>query len=113
MKRLFNVKCGFGECKEWGHYETSNRKEYEKLSKKYGGGKYRCVRHTDTHEVLGLNNLKVSETLISEKKESGLYWNGFSGFAHGNGYKAYSNDFPEGTKLVVVAEIILPTQQQK
>jgi hypothetical protein len=31
-----------------------------------------------------------------------------SGFTFGNGYKAYANDFPEGTKLTVTASIELP-----
>ncbi len=45
------------------------------------------------------------------KKSEGydlLFFDGKFGFVHGDGYKAYASDFPEGTKLIVRAEIILP-----
>jgi hypothetical protein len=41
----------------------------------------------------------------------GLFWTGAglkSGFTHGPGFKAFADDFPEGTKLVITAEIVLP-----
>lgn len=41
----------------------------------------------------------------------GLFWQGAglrSGFTCGPGFKAFATDFPEGTKLVITAEIVLP-----
>jgi hypothetical protein len=41
----------------------------------------------------------------------GLYWTGagFSnGFAHGPGFMAFANDFPEGTRLRVTVEVLPP-----
>lgn len=31
-----------------------------------------------------------------------------SAFQYGNGYKAYANDFPEGTEIVITATVCLP-----
>jgi len=31
-----------------------------------------------------------------------------SRFQYGNGYKAYANDFPEGTEIVITASVSLP-----
>lgn len=43
----------------------------------------------------------------------GLYWTAEgerpgSGFTYGPGFKAFGRDFPEGTKLIVTAEVVLP-----
>jgi hypothetical protein len=39
-----------------------------------------------------------------------LFWNTGSGFIYGSGYKAFADDFPEGTILRITAEIILPNK---
>lgn len=42
----------------------------------------------------------------------GLFWSGSgaltSGFIHGPGFKAFADDFPEGTRLRVTVEVVLP-----
>lgn len=39
---------------------------------------------------------------------AGLFWDDGSGFTHGTGYKAYADDFPPGTRLIITARIELP-----
>jgi len=116
MKRTVNVRCGFDGCKEFAHYEAKNRKEASELYAKYGSGKYRCCRHTSIEEVLGLENMKRTKTMTALKSTkytdlTELFWDESSGFTSGPGFKAYANDFPKGTKLIVTAEIILPIEK--
>jgi len=65
--------------------------------------------------VLSSEKLEMVTVLESRRIEglSDLFWcagsKHGSGFAHGDGYKAWANDFPEGTKLEVTARVILPS----
>lgn len=106
------VSCGYKGCRENGHYEAENRAHYTELLEKYGNGKWRCVRHIKPEEVLSPTNLRRQHEIVSEHsyyegKSIGLYWNRFD-MVSGPGFKAYANDFPEGTKIIVTAEIVLP-----
>lgn len=115
MKRQYdlNVKCNHEGCNEWGHYTSSTRKEhiekYERIFKTH-----KCTRHTKPDEVLNAVENKKIETILTAGKSkkypnlSGLFWDHGSGFTYGTGFKAYADDFPEGTILKITAEIILP-----
>ena len=111
--KTMRVFCGYKECHEIGIYSYKNRKEYSNLEQEYGRGKWRCVRHTNPDEVLSKTNLKRQTILVcgKSKKYPGLedlFWNDGFGFDYGSGYKAYANDFPEDTKLIITVEIVLP-----
>jgi hypothetical protein len=106
------VRCGYEGCCEYGHYEPENRDHYIDLEKRYGQRRWRCVRHAKPEEVLSPTNLRRQHEIVSEHsyyegKSIGLYWNHF-GMVSGPGFKAYAKDFPEGTKIIVTAEIVLP-----
>lgn len=110
-------ECGHPDCHEIANYESSTRADQTDLYKRYGNRQWRCVRHSKPDEVLGLQNRMVSCDLVStdiqgERGSLGLFWkrDGGSGrgFVFGEGFKAFSKDFPEGTILRVTAEIILP-----
>jgi len=112
---LLRKTCTHEGCKEYSITEYSNRKEYNEAVKR--NQKFTCLRHSKINEVIGLENAKTEQTLICKKTEYGLFWYnienadnqlGGQGFVHGNGYKAWAKDFPEGTILKVTAEIILP-----
>ena len=118
MKRTVSVQCGHKGCKEWAHYEADNKKNESRLYAKYGGGKYRCNRHTRMEEILSTENLKTEKTYISGKSKTypelkELYWTGGCGVAYGPGFKAYAGDFPIGTKIIVTAELIIPGEEAK
>ena len=113
MKSTVNVKCGHSGCSKYGHYGADNNKDRTRIHKKYGNGKYRCCRHTSPDKVLGVNNLKRQVTFVADKSKKypklpELFWDDGNGFTHGPGFMAYANDFPEGTKLIITAEIVLP-----
>jgi hypothetical protein len=112
MKRTLNIKCKVDGCNEWKHVETENQKEHAELYRKYYK-EWLCTRHSNVDELLTALNRKTVTTIIASKSIkyphlTELFWGDRSGFIYGTGYKAFANDFPEGTKLIVTAEIVLP-----
>lgn len=111
MKGTVRFKCGHEGCNEFAIYDTYDRKHSIELQKRYGNGKWRCSRHSHPEEVLSLTNLSRTKVLTAFKEPSGLYWGqekGSSGFTFGPGFKAYADDFPEGTIIEIIATIRLP-----
>jgi len=105
------VVCSEQGCNETRHYDYPNRKEYNEAIIRHKNSK--CTRHLTPEKVLGLNNLIVTKDL--ENKESSyenlknrMFWDGKNGFIYGEGFKAFSEDFPKGTVLRITAQIILP-----
>lgn len=110
MKRQYrtSVKCAHEGCMEMGYYTYDTRREYMDGVKWRQRHPYRCIRHRSINEVLSMELTEREKTLVVEENPSGRYWNGSRGFVHGDGYKAFAEDFPVGTKLIVTAKIILP-----
>src|ERR1044072_5050018 len=112
---IVRFRCGHPGCEEFARYEADNRYHAIEMDKRYGNGKYRCVRHSQPDSVLSADNSKIVDELISLKEPHGLYWGNetaWGGFAHGPGFKAFAEDFPAGTVLRVTAEIILPATKE-
>lgn len=110
-ENYYRAKCGHEGCTEFARYTYSNRNELRRLDQTYGYGKYRCVRHSQPNEVLSPDNLLRTGEFIIFKEDYGRFWGkdqARSGFMHGPGFKAFAEDFPDGTVLRITAEIILP-----
>lgn len=114
-EKTTSFSCVEPGCNEVGHYRYANREEAKWLCARYDGT-WRCVRHTAPAEVLSLAAPVREVVLVSRALDGapGLYWvredgTGLkSGFAHGPGWKAYTTDFPEGTRIVLRAEVVAP-----
>jgi hypothetical protein len=104
--RSLRKECATPGCNEYGHYTDLTPEGYKRLSRE----PWYCVRHTQPEEVLGASNLRREKILENVQLPHGRYWNGSSGFAYGPGFKAYADDFPAGTKIRVIAEVI-PAQE--
>ena len=107
IKRL---KCTESGCNEWAHYSYDTRREYDN-----GQKTFTCVRHYAPDVVLTTDNTKTELLLVCKEYQGNRYWQKKenegttkleSGFAHGNCYKAFAEDFPVGTLLKLNAEII-------
>ncbi len=82
---------------------------------------WKCLRHSSLNEVLSLENHHVDHVYTATRLDNGqcpndLFWfpegaKTGSGFASGPGWIAYANDFPEGTKIRVDTQLILPAQR--
>lgn len=108
-RSIFRATCGHDGCNEFVRYEADNRSHYIDLSKRYGNGRWRCVHHAQPDQVLSASNTKTVEELRVIKSDGTLYWGkekAWSGFSHGPGFKAFAEDFPEGTVLRITAEIV-------
>ena len=105
-----SVVCSESGCTETAFYAASTRAEEARIYENYGGGKWKCLRHTRPDDVLSPVNLTRTVELTVEEKPYGRFFDGQNGFVHGAGYKAWANDFPVGTVLRVTAEIILPEE---
>lgn len=106
-----HVHCAYVGCAEQGHYSFNSQREKRESSA--GKKPWFCVRHTNPESVLSANNPEIITILFASKSKrypdlTGLFWSDGSGFTHGDGYKAYADDFPPGTKLIVTARIELP-----
>jgi hypothetical protein len=113
MNKYFQrVTCAEPLCKEsanYGYETRADEKSGREWQKKHP---FRCARHSMPEKVLSLSNLHRETVLVAQKGArcgDKLFWNGTNGFAHGDGYKAFADDFPEGTKLIVTARIEIPT----
>lgn len=106
--KISRFPCGHDGCPEAGRYEYANLAEARRLQSDYGGGKWRCVRHTKPDEVLSVTNLRRTYEITSRQETYGRFF-GHWGFTSGPGFKVFAKDFPPGTVLRVTAEIIMPT----
>lgn len=98
--------CIHPGCGEAATFTSYTAKEAEDTSRTYNG-KWKCVRHYNADALLSPTNRKRAFEMTSVEMSHGRYW-GQSGFVSGPGFKAFCNDFPEGTVLRVTAEVILP-----
>lgn len=104
-----NATCHHEGCNETTHWNCESREAYLQIENKYARN-WMCQRHKNPEEVLSVVTPTIMFEVASIRSNSGCYW-GNKGFVHGPGFMAWCNDFPEGTILRVVAEIILPDSQ--
>lgn len=105
--------CAESGCNYTTYTTADTRREETDIRRRYAEKPYRCVRHTHPEEVLSDTNRERSTVMVAGKSEKyphldNLYWGRGSGFVSGPGFKAYAEDFPEGTKLIISARIELP-----
>lgn len=121
-----HLRCAHEGCREMSFTTATTRREETEIRQRYNKSPYRCTRHTRPDEVLSLDNLERTTTIVAQKVEArpvrgldtpgevryldGLFWSSRSGFECGPGFKAYASDFPEGTRLIITARIELPEE---
>lgn len=108
-EKTATLRCVEPGCGEYGHFSYRTREDYNNLSRTYREG-WRCTRHRSPDKVLTPDNPERTRELVAMPIEgiAGLFWDGLNGFSHGPGFLAWAKDFPEGTRLIVTARIILP-----
>ena len=105
---MLRKPCVHQGCTEIGRWTYETKRDLERSYE--NKHEFRCTRHSKPEEVLSVENAATEFVMVSKKSEGcgdNLYWNG-GGFQHGPGFKAWANDFPEGTRLIVTARIELP-----
>jgi hypothetical protein len=117
------VRCG-GGCGKNTTYYCATRAEEAEVRKRNHEHPWKCTRHDDPERNLRPGNTATRQVLVATRLKAtpvrpwldqdrwldGLYWlpegaTTGSGFTSGPGFNAHAEDFPEGTRLVVTAEI--------
>ena len=112
-KREWSLRkpCVHPGCTEVARYTYATRRDLETSYEiKH---EFRCTRHSKPAEVLSVENMTTEVVMVSKKSDGcgdHLFWER-NGFQHGPGFKAWANDFPEGTRLIVTARIEFPNAE--
>lgn len=101
-----NAYCHHPGCDVTTFWICDSNEEYLRIERN-NARNWMCLRHQHPETVLSVERPLIVHEVASVRQSHGVYW-GNSGFVHGDGYKAWCGDFPEGTILRVTAEIILP-----
>lgn len=103
------VHCGHQGCTERATYRYQTKRDLTQSfeANNFTAGRWRCTRHSKPGDVLSTTNLTTSCELTVEQREYGRFF-GNSGFIHGPGFKAFAEDFPAGTKIIITATLVLP-----
>lgn len=111
--------CADDGCQESAFWDFSSQRERREHCQREQGRPWRCTRHSKPNEVLTPSNPTRQVVLTAEKSRrfpnlTKLFWREAgaadvgSGFTFGPGFKAFADDFPEGTRLVITLTIAAP-----
>jgi hypothetical protein len=112
-EHILRKNCVHEACKEVGVWSYERQKDL--VASFENRNEYRCVRHSRPNEVLGDGQTTIESVRVSYRGPADrLYWgvppdfkNG-SGFIYGPGFKAFAQDFPEGTRLIISVRVETP-----
>lgn len=118
-----------GGCRETHTYYCETRREEDQAYERQRRNPWKCDRHNRPERYLMPGNETTRHVLVASKVQAwrdprrldepvrwldGLFWleegteRSGSGLEHGPGFIAHANEFPEGTRLVVTAQIEMP-----
>lgn len=115
-------------CREFALISYGSQRELRETLDQSFYKNYKCTRHRNPERVLGPENTAVQAVLIAtdhwlppmregaEPRYVGRFWypegkTTGSGFNHSEAHKAYADDFPAGTRLVITAYVETPEVQ--
>ena len=111
-------RCAEPGCREVQFNVHSTREDEKAAWHRQGEHPFKCSRHADPDRNLRPGNEKTTHVLVAARLRDlpKLFWipeggTTGSGFTFGPGFNAHADDFPEGTRLVVTAQIDLPDTQ--
>lgn len=115
MSKTTYFKCNEKGCPEHISFKYTMKWQLDELKKTYHK-KWKCDRHKNPDKVLNQNNLKKQTILICGKSKKypelkNLYWQKKNDLGLGLSFIkcvdfiAFANDFPEGTELIITAEV--------
>lgn len=111
------VRCAEPGCEETALWAYMSKAERALASEKNKRAEWRCRRHDEPERVLGLSNPSRVGVLVVERFSTGQYWReegraSGSATVDGPGFRAFAEDFPVGTQLVVTAQVVFPLAQK-
>jgi hypothetical protein len=117
----FSPVCGYDGCGKRAYYVYDTRREQAESMARLRRDGWLCSRHARPNEVLSVENPVVEDVLVSYETdyrfwagpEKGAERKGGNGFVYGHGFKAWAEDFPTGTRLVITARVELPPESSQ
>lgn len=108
------LRCHKPGCTETGFAEYDTQRERMEITSGRAST-WMCGRHMDEHRNLTLESGAKTAVLVATKTEYGQFWypegkTTGSGLNRSEAHKAYAEDFPEGTRLVITAYVETPEQ---
>ena len=108
------VYCTEPGCKDFARYQYDTRKDYDEAVKK--NRSWTCLRHSS--RLLTPTNTKdewISDPSGPSEKYPHLTGRWFGSWAsiHAEDMRAEAVDFPDGTRIKITMEVILPDQESK
>jgi len=106
-RREFTLVCASPDCGEWSLHAADTKAEELRRRQK----PWYCTRHTRPEQVLTPTNTVRERVLEVYELPFGKFWReagteeSGSDFTHGPGFKAFADDFPVGTRLIVTARL--------
>ncbi len=112
-ERTTSIRCAEAGCRDHATYAYSSQRECAEIYERQKRRPWKCSRHDRPDEVLRPDNVRVVGVLVATRRPYGQFWipedgTTGSGLTSGPGFKAHADDFPEGTRLVVTAEVEIP-----
>jgi len=110
--------CAETGCTERSYYVDTTRREQQQTYANQQRKPWRCYRHSGANTLLSLDNPERVAVMTAERVQTDrgnvlptLYWDGAVDVVSAPGFKAFADDFPPGTRLIVTARIELPTEE--
>lgn len=117
-KYTLRWSCAEEGCREFDFSEVSYKADYIDAQRRQRANPWKCLRHDHPEAVLSPTNRERTFVITSGKSErhphlDNLFWDRpfTTGFTSGPGFKAYADDFPEGTKIIVTTRVELPEER--
>lgn len=119
----YSPQCAEEGCTELANYVFSTRREQQEQIAYLNRHPWRCVRHNRAGVVLSPDEpikeavLEIYETDFGYGRSTHKFWTEpenvaekkhGNGFKYGPGFKAFAEDFPPGTRLIVTARVEIP-----
>lgn len=105
--------CAETGCREAQYLVHDLRADQAAADRRQREKPFKCSRHAKPEQNLRPDNQSTQFVYVVTRKPTGLYWvtegnvSG-SGYSFGPGFNAHADDFPEGTRLIVSAQIEVP-----
>lgn len=105
------VVCTHPGCLECTRYHFDVQADMRRHFEREPRDKWLCIRHQNSDQVLSDANRTRVQEMVNFETDHGKFWGvdkPSSGFVSGPGFKAFAADFPAGTRIRVITELILP-----
>lgn len=102
------VHCTENGCREVARYSYQTRRDLETSFELKHIKTYKCLRHSHGSNALSPENLKTEWISPPAHSAHGSRFFGSYGLIVGKGYYANATDFPEGTRIKITVEALLP-----